>query len=143
MLNYRNVFIAFIISFLFSGTAVLVLSYSNSLTDTSIRKVTMIDTKATTFTHKRNITFNINGYFVDTETGNKFYHPINDKLYRDFEYNKNIPIVMDLELSIQDINGNKTGSLLTTVAVLLLFFNFMILISLSIFDLFNKNRVVS
>ncbi len=143
MLNYRNVFIAFIISFLFSGTAVLVLSYSNSLTDTSIRTVTMIDTKATTFTHKRNITFNINGYFVDTETGNKFYHPINDKLYRDFEYNKNIPIVMDLELSIQDINGNKTGSLLTTVAVLLLFFNFMILISLSIFDLFNKNRVVS
>lgn len=72
----------------------------------SVRNVTMVDTRSTTYKHKQNTFYNTTGFFVDDLTGQRFYHSIRDKLYREFEAGGNKPIAMQLNLSQENLDNN-------------------------------------
>lgn len=131
-LNIKNTLIIAFISGIILALTLSLNSYSSSLLTKNVREVTMIDTKAVTYEHKKNVQYNINGYFIDNLTGQKFYRPINDKVYRDFEASGNQPVTMQLELSQDNMNGNVTGDFWRTVCIMLYLANpFCVLIAMS------------
>lgn len=82
------------------------------LREYSEHKVMLVDTSTTSLTSKSDVEVNTIGFFVDEATGNRFRHPIQDKLYREFEKGENKPIPMTLVLNSDDMNGFQLGQFL-------------------------------
>lgn len=85
------------------------ISVGDYRTEKTVRNARMIDTNSKNYNHKGVSYTEFSGYFVDQQTGNKFFSRISEPLYNQFEKGGNKPIETSWPLSIDDIEENSTG----------------------------------
>jgi len=106
----------------------------------SVRNVTLVDTRSSTYKHKQNTYYNTTGFFVDDLTGQQFYHSIRDKLYREFEAGGNKPIQTQLNLSQSALDNNGDPSFWTMLGGLLMLVGILIVLGCGLSWYFSNKK---